>query len=99
MQRRHAAYVYEKRPLHSHAHGGDNQSIGLFFNDRKTTMKSLLITLGLVAACMTTAAHSAPLGSDSTHFSSAQHSTFSAKAKHVSKHSKAKRQHRAAKKA
>lgn len=65
-------------------------------------MKSILIALGLVAACMTTTAQSSPLTVSGNHtsFTSLQNTSVSAAKgkKHSSKHNKAKRQHRAAKK-
>lgn len=66
-------------------------------------MKSILIALGMAAAFMTTAAHSSPLtaAGSTTSFSSVQNASVSASKgkKHSSKHNKAKRAHRAAKKA
>ena len=70
-----------------------------FTPPEKKTMKSLLIALGMVAACMTTAAHSSPLtASSAPSFTSAQSSSFEASARN--KHTKRKvhkRNHRAAK--
>lgn len=61
-------------------------------------MKSLLIALGMAAACLTTAAHSSPLtASSAPSFTSAQSSSFQAAA-HGNKHTKGHKRHKRAKK-
>lgn len=65
-------------------------------------MKSALLALGLATAFLASAAHSSPLtaSSGSTHFASASADVqVSARKGKAAKHAKAKRHHRAVKKA